>query len=471
MVGLLTVRAMSLRHRLVASFAACLLAAGSAGAEAIEIYFTPGASHTGGSTSTMKTALLDFLGSATKTIEIAVYNLQDREVIEKLNTIAAAGAVTVRVIVDDNNYPVQTSDGTVSLSSSVSVKKDDLASAEMHHKFIIVDRALSTAAVWTGSANFNRPNFTTMNNNALILRSTSAASVFAAEFDKMWDGSYHTAKSVSTANSFTVAGVPVVVRMGPQDAPVTAMTSAVQAASSSAFFAVYTFGSSAAANAIINKKATWGSNFYGLFDEDQVRFNFSTQYATFVASGMTIATDPNSSDYLHHKFLVLDATTVFTGSANFTRSADELNDENALQITDAAVAKAYLAELARITGRTIAGVTAADWKESVLIGTATTAVTRTEPGRNSAVAISYPNPFVASSGGTVKIATSPEATIRSLRILSLDGRVVFQAAGSGTSFTWDGRNAQGRPLASGAYMLEIETLSSGRARGLITLVR
>lgn len=447
-------------------------------AEGIEVYFTPGASHPGGSnsSSTMKTALLNFLASATKTIDIAVFNLQDRQIIEALNTIAAAGQVTIRVIVDDNNFPVGTSDGTLSLSGSIVSKKDDDPSSEMHHKFIIVDRAEAAAAVWMGSANFNRPNLTSMNNNALILRSTSVAATFAVEFEKMWNGNFHRNKTVSTTTSFTVAGVPVEVRMGPQDAPVTAMTSTANAATTSAFLAVYTFGHTGLSNALIDKKSTWGSNFFGLFDKDQVDFGFSTRYASFVSAGMNIAKDANP-DVMHHKFLVLDGLKVYTGSANFTRSADEDNDESSILLSDAIIAKAYLAELARISGTTIGTITASDWKDSVIISTATStpiSTTITEPARNATVSISYPNPFDASRGGATTISTQPTASIRSVRILSVDGRLVYQTLPTGsvaTSVTWDGRNAQGHLMASGTYLVEIETVSSGTSRGMMTLVR
>lgn len=44
---------------------------------------------------------------------------------------------------------------------------------------------------------------------------------------------------------------------------------------------------------------------------------------------------------LHHKFLVVDAATVLTGSFNYTRSANEANDENLVVLSDANLAGAY----------------------------------------------------------------------------------------------------------------------------------
>ena len=53
-------------------------------------------------------------------------------------------------------------------------------------------------------------------------------------------------------------------------------------------------------------------------------------------------------DLLHHKFAVVDQRIVITGSYNFSRNAQENNDENVLIIHDAAIAAAYLAEWERV---------------------------------------------------------------------------------------------------------------------------
>ncbi len=51
---------------------------------------------------------------------------------------------------------------------------------------------------------------------------------------------------------------------------------------------------------------------------------------------------------LHHKFCLLGDRKVWTGSFNFTYSADRYHAENALLITDTEVSRAYMSEFARI---------------------------------------------------------------------------------------------------------------------------
>ena len=63
---------------------------------------------------------------------------------------------------------------------------------------------------------------------------------------------------------------------------------------------------------------------------------------------LAVETDGNKYT-MHRKVIIIDDTTVITGSFNFTKTADEANDDNVLIINNApAVASQYLQEFARI---------------------------------------------------------------------------------------------------------------------------
>ena len=51
---------------------------------------------------------------------------------------------------------------------------------------------------------------------------------------------------------------------------------------------------------------------------------------------------------MHHKVVIIDGASVWTGSYNFTRSAEEYNDEGVLIIHSPALAERYLAEFERV---------------------------------------------------------------------------------------------------------------------------
>jgi phosphatidylserine/phosphatidylglycerophosphate/cardiolipin synthase-like enzyme len=63
-------------------------------------------------------------------------------------------------------------------------------------------------------------------------------------------------------------------------------------------------------------------------------------------AGVPVRQDGNPGTF-HHKVLVIDGETVVTGSYNFTQSADESNDENALVVTNPQIAAEYLQEFER----------------------------------------------------------------------------------------------------------------------------
>jgi phosphatidylserine/phosphatidylglycerophosphate/cardiolipin synthase-like enzyme len=51
---------------------------------------------------------------------------------------------------------------------------------------------------------------------------------------------------------------------------------------------------------------------------------------------------------MHHKVFIIDGQIVVTGSYNFSRSAEERNDENLLVIHNAAIASLYQDEFDKI---------------------------------------------------------------------------------------------------------------------------
>jgi phosphatidylserine/phosphatidylglycerophosphate/cardiolipin synthase-like enzyme len=60
-----------------------------------------------------------------------------------------------------------------------------------------------------------------------------------------------------------------------------------------------------------------------------------------------VKTDGNKYT-MHHKVIVLDGETVITGSYNFTKSADNANDDNILVIHSPALAQLYEEEYQRM---------------------------------------------------------------------------------------------------------------------------
>ena len=63
--------------------------------------------------------------------------------------------------------------------------------------------------------------------------------------------------------------------------------------------------------------------------------------------GIKIAMSPNRSGKMHHKVIIIDDETVITGSYNYSKNAENSNDENILIIKNAKIASRYFKEFKR----------------------------------------------------------------------------------------------------------------------------
>jgi flagellar hook assembly protein FlgD len=67
----------------------------------------------------------------------------------------------------------------------------------------------------------------------------------------------------------------------------------------------------------------------------------------------------------------------------------------------------------------------------------------------------YPNPVVKDYQGLITVVgLSMDADVK---ILSTSGKLIAQGRSNGGTFTWNGRDSQGRRVASGIYMVATAT--------------
>jgi phosphatidylserine/phosphatidylglycerophosphate/cardiolipin synthase-like enzyme len=132
----------------------------------------------------------------------------------------------------------------------------------------------------------------------------------------------------------------------PDDGTADEIIALIQAAEESIHFAAFSFTSDDLAATLIERAAD-GVEVSGVFEEEQVRSNQGGEFDRLSAAGLDVRLDGNP-DNMHHKFFVIDEQIVITGSYNFSRSAEERNDENTLVIHNVEIAKQYLDEFKRI---------------------------------------------------------------------------------------------------------------------------
>ena len=99
-------------------------------------------------------------------------------------------------------------------------------------------------------------------------------------------------------------------------------------------FLAYSFTSDDLTAALLERYQT-GVDVAGVMEARQVESNTGSDYERLRAAGIDVRLDGNP-DNMHHKVLIIDGQTVVTGSFNFSRSAEERNDENSLVMSRSA---------------------------------------------------------------------------------------------------------------------------------------
>ena len=99
--------------------------------------------------------------------------------------------------------------------------------------------------------------------------------------------------------------------------------------------------------AVLEERKAAGVDVHVLLDADAQAAPFNDMDDKLVAAGIPMTLIDNTASpfaSMHHKFAVVDGTTVITGTANWTSTALSDNDEAVLTVDDPALAARYLAE-------------------------------------------------------------------------------------------------------------------------------
>src|SRR5947207_3128738 len=139
--------------------------------------------------------LTTFIRAATKTLDLAVYDMRfsdplRAQLLAALRDRAEAG-VQIRFCYDGDK-PVQPNiaagqdpapAGTSAFVQSLGYPSRRIAGMKlMHNKFVVRD----AQSVWTGSTNMTDDAFTLMENNVVTIDSVPLAAYYAEEFEQLW---------------------------------------------------------------------------------------------------------------------------------------------------------------------------------------------------------------------------------------------------------------------------------------------
>lgn len=307
----------------------------------------------------LKWVIVDIINSCSTSLDICVYTLSSMDIARAIVAAKARG-VSVRIIIDENYWSYPSIDSLLICGIPIIDQRfgQGTSSEFMHNKFMIVDfgDTLNEALV-IGSFNFSDiPNA----DNIIVIRNAhNIIYNYYREFNQMWGGTsgspdssravFGAGKSEITPHMFLVDGRVVEQYFLPQDSLEVVLKRAIRSAQHEIYFSIYLFTLNSVCEEMRQRKDSLGVVVKGVFDSRG--WGLPSSVASYMVGWAEVYRD--SAYYsLHHKYLLVDPSypgsdpIVVTGSSNWTRSADDNNDENLLVIHDPEIANLYLQEFA-----------------------------------------------------------------------------------------------------------------------------
>ncbi len=280
--------------------------------------------------------------AAQRTIDLAIYQFDLPPLAEALVRAEARG-VRVRVVTDSDSLDM---DGLRTLAGAGVPVVPDSRQPLMHDKFAVIDGAV----VWTGSMNYTYSDAYRNDNNVIEIRSPELAENYTHEFERMFvSRQFGPHERVDTPHpALAIGGAQVETYFAPDGQVAAHINEALQGASRSIYFLAFAFTRRDFAHTLLDQAAA-GLDVRGVFEGEQLAAGGDSVWNVLADGGMAeaIRKDGNPRN-MHDKVFIVDRDTVVTGSFNFSASAEDANDENALIIHDPAIAAAYYAQWERI---------------------------------------------------------------------------------------------------------------------------
>ena len=273
--------------------------------------------------------LIDDYNQAKEEILVAIYAMTNDRIRDALIAAHHRG-VDVKVYTDDGE--LFSEDMKVLKKAGISVLSDEDPSALMHDKFSIIDQKI----VWSGSCNYTYYAFYRNNENLVKITGSKVAKVYRQEFFELW-------KHQLVENAY-ISDV-LEIYFSPEDDFEQRLLDLIAHARTEIDFLAFAFTNDTISDALIAKRSE-GIIVKGVIDEKQNSYQKSSDYRKMRENGIDVHLDGNKYT-LHDKIMIID-DTVITGSYNFTRKANDTNNENSIVVHNKALADQYKTEFQKI---------------------------------------------------------------------------------------------------------------------------
>lgn len=305
----------------------------------IEMYMGP---HQVGGPDDLKKTIVDFIDGANKRLDIAVQELDSKDIAEAVIRARLERKVRMRLVLEgdyltvkkavsepwepggENEVNRQIHDAV--LRSRINVKSD-FNPHIFHQKFIIRD----SKDLLTGSTNFTDTGTSTNLNHIVIIKDEDIARIYSREFKEIMQGHFgklnegHDPQPQETE----VSGIPIKILFAPDHNPEMEIMKQMTKAKKRIDFAIFTFSESSGIDDTMIALCRAGLKIRGVLDGKQGNQYWAATHPIHDA-GVELYLVPEQAGLrkLHHKLMVIDEQVVIIGSFNYTGPANRLNDEN-----------------------------------------------------------------------------------------------------------------------------------------------
>lgn len=294
----------------------------------------------------LDTRLVTLIDSAQRSIDVAAYDFDLRNVAEAMARAKGRG-VAVRMVTDSDtvgNLRDERIQAAIRIVRTAAIPiVEDGRRPIMHHKFVVVD----ATTVLTGSWNLTEGDTFRLDNNAVIFRNPDLAANFTAEFEEMFvRHRFGPKKTNSVAHPrVQIGSATVETYFASARDPSVPLREVIGRATQKIDFLAFSFTHNGIGDAVI-ARARAGAKVRGVFE----RTGSETKYSEFRRlreAGLDVLQDGNRY-VMHHKVFIIDGTTTAFGSFNFSDNASTDNDENLVIVTDPAFARLFTTEVDRV---------------------------------------------------------------------------------------------------------------------------
>ena len=310
--------------------------------EWFQVYFSdPGGANSQTQRGGPDAILAEAIRDAHASIDIAIYDLNLWNIRDALLD-AQRNGVVVRMGVESDNLDRNEFQDLIEAGIPV---LGDRHEAFMHNKFIVIDRY----QVWTGSMNMTLNGAYHNDNNLVQINSTQLAENYLVEFEEMFTEDLFGNESPSNTPNphIELNGTPIETYFSPDDGVQSQIVNLINNAQESVYFMAFAFTADPISLALLNADAR-GLDVSGVIERGQSN-NMGSDYQALVNAGLNVILDSNPKN-MHHKVIIIDEQIIITGSYNFSRAAEERNDENVLILYNSEIAEIYLEEFDNVFG-------------------------------------------------------------------------------------------------------------------------